>query len=129
MKKVSFMLIFSAFLVFSTLNMGFAANVENASAGESLDVGSPVLTFNFSPGVWGQYITAATTDDQQWFAIATVHSGGETAYATASNFASMYTKAVDDSNQPITSSNLTTALGGIPTQEASADTWSGWAKR
>jgi nitrogen fixation protein FixH len=130
MKKSNFVLLFAALLVALMSTSGFAAEVHTTTVGESFDVGEDDdLTFNFSPGVLGQYITATDTNDQQWFAIATVHSGGETAYATASNLASMYTKDVASGNQPVTTSNLTTVLSGIPTQEASANTWTDWAKK
>jgi hypothetical protein len=130
MKKWNILMLFSALLVVLVSTPGIAAEAHTETVGESFEVGtSPTLTFNFSPGVLGQYITAATTDDQQWYAIATVHTGGETAYATASNFASMYTKDVASTNQPVTTSNLTSVLSGIPTQKASADTWTDWTKK
>ena len=73
----------------------FAANVENenADAGKTLtvDVDEP-LNLNFSPSVAGQYITEGTTGNEQWYAVATYHSGGKLFYGSSSDSTVVYKK-------------------------------------
>lgn len=52
------------------------------------------LSIGLSPKVVGRYVTNGTTEvTAQWFAIATVHPGGNVGYATAQDVNNIYMKA------------------------------------
>lgn len=74
----------------------FAATQENEgeAAGNTLTVdGTLPLNLNFSPSVAGQYVTEATSGNEQWFAVATYHSGGSLFYGSGSDQTSVFKRS------------------------------------
>lgn len=80
----------------------FAANDVTATTGTltigggalASGVASKDLSIGLSPKVVARYVTNGTTEiTSQWYAIATVHPGGNVGYATAQDVNNIYMKA------------------------------------
>jgi hypothetical protein len=71
------------------LNIGGGVLTVGDDAGEA----SPDLTIGLSPKVFARYLTDGDTETTaQWYAIATVHPGGNVGYATAQDVNNIYMK-------------------------------------
>jgi|JTFP01.1.fsa_nt_gb hypothetical protein len=96
---------------------------EGADAGKTLtvDVDEP-LNLNFSPSVAGQYITEATTGNEQWYAIVTYHSGGKLFYGSSSDSTVVY-KRDRTNTQTFTQAAAPTKPADPTTEETADDIW------
>lgn len=74
-----------------------------------------------SPKVEAYYVTDGDSDvTAQWYAISTVHPGGNLSYGTAQDLNNIYHSEYE------TGSDTATELKGIPTTSASASVWETW---
>jgi len=94
MKKI-FMLVLLVSISFS--GVAFAVNNED-NPGRSFTVNdgqdpANELTFNFSPGVVGEYNADGTVNNRQWYSMATYHGGGTNFYGTTSGVTAIYRKS------------------------------------
>lgn len=126
MKKV-FLILIATILMAAP---AFAAcNTDSGVSGDSFvvdDNATPAetLTFNVSPGVIAcHYSETGTAEASQWYAIAAVNEGGNTAYATASSFTSVYKK--DVSNLAVKTSAA--VFDAYLATQASVDAWTDWS--
>jgi hypothetical protein len=128
MKKV-FMLSIALVLVASS---SFALDLDSAD-GKLVFPAASVGADNFlstegiglSPKVVGKYVTDGTDNvTAQWYAIATVHPGGNMAYGTAQNVNNIFHKDYT------TGDETATVLDTIPTTKASESEWTdnSWAQ-
>jgi len=95
----SIIVVMFSVLLFST--SVFAATNDNATSGSlaiggaNLANGNPSgdLSIGLSPKVFARYVTDGTTETTaQWYAIGTVHPGGNVGYATAQDVNNIYMK-------------------------------------
>ena len=91
-----------AAVVFGVLflsSAAFAANNDATSVDGVLNIGgtgtSKALSIGLSPKVVARYVNTAATNEitAQWYAIASVHPGGNVGYATAQDVNNIYMKA------------------------------------
>lgn len=97
---------------------------EKTSASGKLTFGGSVTGTNLvagiglSPKVVARYVTDGTDQvTAQWYGAATVHPGGNQAYATAQNLNNILHAAYN------TGDSTATILGTIPATKASQDAW------
>ena len=117
--------------VLSIVLLLFAASsyAATTSAEGELDLSGNVGGDSFnpiglSPKVVAYYLSNGTTETaSQWFAISTLHPGGNTVYATAQDVNNVYSKGYTTGDDP------TTYFADIPTDPQSASVWSdeGWS--
>lgn len=93
MKKI-FMIVLLISISFS--GVAFAENNES-TPGRSFTVNdgqvpANELTFNFSPGVVGEYNADGLENNRQWYSIGTYHGGGTNFYATTSGVTAIFRK-------------------------------------
>lgn len=111
------------FLIASALlaTTAFAAEDVTTQPGAGklvIGANSASITIGLSTGVEARYVNPGTTAaEAQWYVAATVHSGGNTGYATAQNLTNIMKKAYQPGDP--TSTILTT----IPIDEASKELW------
>ena len=89
-KVLSMFLICGVMFLMSTQVFAAAVNNENNKGGTlTVDADIP-LNLNFSPSVAGQYATDGTDADEQWYTVATYHSGGTIFYGSGSDQTSVF---------------------------------------
>jgi len=92
--KVLFLMIFLS-LAFSS--QSFSATLSNETSpgpGATLTVDGDIpLNLNFSPSVAGMYNTVGTTGNEQWYSVATYHSGGALFYGSGSDQTSVFKRS------------------------------------
>ena len=127
-KKIFFLLFVMSFVCANA----YAAQIDSAEGaidlfedGVTVDTGDgnayPAL--GLSPKVEAIYVTDGTdSTDTQWYAIGTIHPGGNKVYATAQDVNNVY------SQDHITGTDIATSLAKVPTNSTSPDLWStsGW---
>ena len=120
------MLIIFAVLVFVSLN-AYAAPINSANGeldfSAAVTSGDPALVVGLSPSVVAYYLSNGTDEvASQWYAISTLHPGGNLVYGTAQDVNNVYSQ---DYKSGDTTSNYLTL---IPTDPQSASVWSdeGW---
>ena len=119
MKKIMLIALVAAF--------GFASNaaayeVLSSTTPGKLTLGSSMtpnaIEIGLSPKVEAKYATDGTTDaTAQWYAITTVHPGGNMAYGTAQNVNNIYQQGYT------TGEATSTIFGTMPTTKASEAVW------
>jgi hypothetical protein len=102
-------------------SQAMAASVDNETtgAGKQISLEAGQLNLNFSPSVYGQYTTDGTDSNEQWYAIGTYHSGGNTFYATSQQQTTVWKKdrtTVDDDF----------ADAAIPVTKTASDSAASW---
>lgn len=111
-------IIVALFGVLLLSSSAFAAANDNTASG-TLPIGGSALTaggasgdlsIGLSPKVFARYVTDGDSEvTSQWYAIATVHPGGNVGYATAQDVNNIYMKAF------VTGAATTTITGAIQT--------------
>ncbi len=123
MKKIV-VFTFCLFLVLPV--SGVFADNDVTSSGGQLTLGStagastnPQLIIGLSPKVVARYVTDGdSTVTAQWYAIGTVHPGGNLGYGTAQNLNNIYFMKYE------TGAATSTILDELPTTANSASDWS-----
>ena len=124
-KTIWFMLL--VLFVFSSV--GYAADISSSGgefdlfADENVQTADSQSPIGLSPKVEALYRTDGTNStDTQWYAISTVHPGGNRVYATAQDVNNVYFQ------NHATGTDLDTSLTKIPSEGQSASIWSdnGW---
>lgn len=125
MKKIA--IITFVFLALSVPS-AFAISVASTTGTDGfLDLSTGSMTadtidpIGLSPKVVGYYTsTGNSAETTQWYAIATVHLGGNLSYGTAQDLNNIY------KSEFVTGTSVTTELEGIPSTAASASVWDTW---
>lgn len=136
MRKITALLL-ALFAVTAFCSVALAEDNETSGAGKSIPLTDGLATdpnslvLNFSPSVFGQYLTdAADTDgNKQWFAIATYHGGGTQFYGTSSEQTAVY-KKVRDTTQTFGDAGLVTEKETRDAEGVLVDVWgtNSWTK-
>lgn len=87
--------------------------------GVTVDGGDGVTPIGLSPKVEAYYVSDGTdSTDSQWYAISSIHPGGNKVYGTAQDVNNVY------SQDHATGTDLDTSLQKIPASPQSASDWS-----
>ena len=119
-KKIFLML----FVLFAFSLNANAAPIESAAGELTLPTSGSDMVVGLSPKVVAYYLSnGAGETASQWFAISTLHPGGNTVYGTAQDVNNVYSKGYTTGDDP------TTYFADIPTDPQSASVWSdeGWS--
>lgn len=135
MRKITALLL-ALIAVTAFSSVALAADNETAGAGKSIALTDGLATpnqlvLNFSPSVFGQYLTdAADTDgNKQWFSIATYHGGGTQFYGTSSEQTAVY-KKLRDTTQVFSDAGLVSEKETRDAEGVLVDVWTtnSWTK-
>lgn len=122
--KKNIILLIALFTLFVPSAFAFDASSSATAGFLTLTSGGmtpSIAPIGLSPKVEAYYVTDGTSDvTAQWYAIATVHPGGNLSYGTAQDLNNIYHSTYE------TGSDTATELEGIPATSASASVWKVW---